>query len=320
MNQLSFGNHQKINQKNISNPNLNKYLHAKKQNPMKLHIPFALLQRRTLMQIFFLPLIIFSGDLLFAAKVDTALTYSPSMKKNIKAVVITPDNYKKNNSYNVIYLLHGYSGNYADWVTKVPAIKTLSDQYNLILVCPDGNFGSWYFDSPVDSSWRYETYITKELIPYIDAHYSTNASRKGRAITGLSMGGHGAFYLAFRHQDIFGAAGSMSGGVDIRPFPLNWDLNKRLGSFKDHPENWEKNTVVNLVYLLTPNSLALTFDCGTSDFFYVVNKELHEKLLERNIPHDFTSRPGGHTWKYWANSVQYQVLFFYNYFNSDDKQ
>jgi hypothetical protein len=78
---------------------------------MKLHISFALLQRKILMQIFFLPLIIFSGNLLFAATVDTALTYSPSMKKNIKAVVITPDNYSKNNSYNVIYLLHGYSGN-----------------------------------------------------------------------------------------------------------------------------------------------------------------------------------------------------------------
>ena len=287
---------------------------------MTPHISFLPLLRRILIQIFFLPLIIFSGNQLLAAKVDTALTYSQSMKKNIKAVVITPDNYSKNNSYNVIYLLHGYSGNYADWVTKAPGIKKLSDQYNVILVCPDGNFGSWYFDSPVDSSWRYETYITKELIPYIDTHYSTNASRKGRAITGLSMGGHGAFYLAFRHQDIFGAAGSMSGGVDIRPFPLNWDLSKRLGSFKDHPGNWEKNTDINLIYLLTPNSLAITFTCGTEDFFYGVNKELHEKLLERNIPHEFTSRPGGHTWTFWANAIQYQALFFYNYFNSNDKE
>ncbi len=45
------------------------------------------------------------------------------------------------------------------------------------------------------------------------------------------MGGHGAFYLAFKHQDIWGAAGSMSGGVDIRPFPNKWDLAKRLGNY-----------------------------------------------------------------------------------------
>lgn len=278
----------------------------------------AIITKQVLRLVLIMSFFLFSS-FLFAAKVDTALTYSVSMKKNIKAVVITPDNYSTKTAYNVVYLLHGYSGNYADWVTKVPAIKSLSDEYNLLIVCPDGNYGSWYFDSPIDSSWRYETYVSKELVKYIDEHYSTNRSRTGRAITGLSMGGHGAFYLAFRHQDIFGAAGSMSGGVDIRPFPLNWDLSKRLGSFKDHPENWEKNTDINLVYLLTPGSLAITFDCGTEDFFYGVNKALHEKLLERYILHDFTVRPGAHTWQYWSNSIQYQMLFFNNYFHSANK-
>ncbi len=255
-----------------------------------------------------------------AATVDTASTYSASMKKNIKAVVIMPDNYSKKATYPVVYLLHGYSGNYADWITKVPAIKKLSDQYNVIIVCADGNFGSWYFDSPVDSSWRYETYVSKELVNYVDDHYATIKDRKSRAITGLSMGGHGALYLAFKHQDMFGAAGSMSGGVDIRPFPLNWNLSDRLGTYKDHPDNWEKNTVTNLLYLLTPGSLSITFDCGKDDFFYGVNKTLDEKLWERNIPHDFTVRPGGHTWEYWANSIQYQMVFFNNYFHSADKK
>jgi len=252
-----------------------------------------------------------------AAKVDTVVTYSASMKKNIKAVIVLPDNYSKNTAFSVVYLLHGYSGNFSDWITKVPTIKNLADLYDVMIVCPDGNFGSWYLDSPVDSSWRYETYISKELVHYVDDHYSTNKNRKARAITGLSMGGFGSFYLAFRHQDVFGAAGSMSGGVDIRPFPLNWDLSKRLGDYKNHPENWEKNTDINLVYLLTPHSLAITFDCGTEDFFYGVNKALHEKLLERNIPHDFTVRPGGHTWEYWANSIQYQMLFFNSYFHQN---
>lgn len=255
-----------------------------------------------------------------AAAVDTAVTHSASMNKDIKAVVITPANYSKKMSYPVVYLLHGYSGNYADWISKAPVIKRLSDEYNVIIVCPDGNFGSWYFDSPVDSAWKYETYVSKELVSYIDDHYATSKDRKDRAITGLSMGGHGALYLAFKHQDVFGACGSMSGGVDIRPFPLNWDLSKRLGVYKEHPDNWEKNTVTNLLYLLTPGSLSITFDCGKDDFFYGVNKTLDEKLWERNIPHDFTVRPGGHTWEYWTNSIQYQMVFFYNFFQSSDKK
>ena len=88
---------------------------------------------------------------------------------------------------------------------------------------------SWYFDSPVLKDFQYESFYTKTLVPYIDAHYRTVASRQGRAITGLSMGGHGALFLAMRHTDLFGACGSMSGGVDIRPFPLNWNIPDVLG-------------------------------------------------------------------------------------------
>jgi S-formylglutathione hydrolase FrmB len=111
----------------------------------------------------------------------------------------------------------------------------------------------------------------------------------------------------------------MSGGVDIRPFPNNWDMAARLGKYAERQENWEKNTVINMLHLLTPNSLALLIDCGTDDFFYLVNVNLHEKLRERNIPHDFISRPGAHNWNYWANAVQYQLLFMNNYFTKAGK-
>ncbi|MDR1130530.1 MAG: esterase family protein [Prevotellaceae bacterium] len=265
-------------------------------------------------RLFFIMIFTFVSASVFAAKVDTVRVFSKSMKKEIPVVIVTPDAYSRQKSYPVSYLLHGYSDSYKGWINGVPEIKTLADEYNMIFVNPDGGFSSWYFDSPVDESSRYETFISGELIAFIDTNYSTKASPKGRAITGLSMGGHGALYLAFRHQDIFGAAGSTSGGVDIRPFPKNWDIEKRLGSYSENPENWEKNTVINMLHLLVPNSLALIIDCGTSDFFYTVNCQLHEKLLERNIPHDFIARPGSHNWDYWRNSIKYQLLFFHNYF------
>ncbi|GAO41880.1 alpha/beta hydrolase [Flavihumibacter petaseus] len=248
------------------------------------------------------------------ATVDTISTFSQAMRKNIKAVVIRPDATKQPPALPVVYLLHGYGGNYGDWVNKVKAVPALADQYGCMIVCPDGGIGSWYWDSPVDSSFRYETYIIKELIPYIDSKYATIKDRKGRAITGLSMGGHGALYLSFRHQDIFGAAGSMSGGVDIRPFPLNWDMAKRLGPYAGQKDSWEEHTVINLVNLLTPGSLNLLIDCGTNDFFFGVNEALHRELQYRNIPHDYTTRPGVHDWEYWKNAVLYQMLFFHQFF------
>ena len=250
----------------------------------------------------------------YSADIHNIKIYSTSMDKEISIVVVLPSSYSESARFPVLYLLHGHGGNQNDWINGVPDIKNYADLYNFIIVCPDGNVSSWYFDSPVDKSWQYETYIVKELTVWIDKHYRTIASREGRAITGLSMGGHGALYLAFRNSDIFGAAGSMSGGVDIRPFPLNWDIAKRLGSYAEYPENWENNTVINLTHKLTPGLLSIIIDCGVNDFFWTVNKNLHKKLLERNIPHDFISRPGGHSWEYWANSIAFQSLFFHKFF------
>jgi S-formylglutathione hydrolase FrmB len=255
-----------------------------------------------------------------AAKVDTVETYSEAMKKKIKAIVVTPDSYAQGTEFPVVYLLHGAGGSYLDWTKNSPKIRESVDQLNMIIVCPDGGVTSWYWDSPVDPAYKYETYLTKELIPFVDKSYKTIKNRNGRAITGLSMGGHGGLYLGIRHQDLFGAAGSMSGGVDIRPFPKNWDMAKRLGEYATNPENWEKYTVTNILHLLTPNSLAIIFDCGTEDFFYKVNTELHDKMVERNIAHDFIVRPGAHNWQYWANAVNYELLYFNIFFKKSNPQ
>lgn len=252
----------------------------------------------------------------WAGRVDTIMVHSASMHKDIPCVVILPAGYNEGKTaFPVLYLLHGYSGNYRDWITQAPVLAGAVDQYQTLIVCPDGGYGSWYLDSPMDSAWRYETFVATELVTAIDARYRTLADRAHRAITGLSMGGHGAFYLALRHPDEFGAVGSMSGGVDIRPFPNNWDLKKRLGDLATHPDNWEKNTVINLADSLKPGELKIAFECGTEDFFIKVNRALHEKLLAMGIGHDYTERPGKHNWDYWRNAIGYQLLFFHRFFS-----
>ena len=262
----------------------------------------------------FLLLLFFSAQ---AAHVHTIKVFSPSLNKNIKTCVIVPDNYKKSKKkFPVVYLLHGYSGNYATWVKSFKEVSQQVDRYGFIAIGVDGNYSSWYFDSPIDPTFKYETYIIDELVPFIDKKYKTIASREGRAISGLSMGGHGALYLSLKHQDVFGAAGSMSGGVDIRPFSEKWNIKKRLGAINDFPDNWEKNTVVNLIELNQNNNLKLIIDCGVDDFFIDVNRELHQKMLALKIDHDYIERPGKHNIDYWENSLKFQLLFFYNFFHS----
>ncbi|MEO5945463.1 MAG: alpha/beta hydrolase-fold protein, partial [Chitinophagaceae bacterium] len=156
-----------------------------------------------------------------AATVDTVNIYSKVMQKEIKCVVIKPTIVQDENiSLPVVYLLHGHGGWYSNWIIRVPELKDYADQYKLMIVCPDAA-NSWYFDSPIDSSLRYETFISKEVPDYIESHYPAIKNRNARAITGLSMGGHGGLFLGFRHANFYGACGSMSGGVDIRPFKKN---------------------------------------------------------------------------------------------------
>ena len=263
-----------------------------------------------------LSLFLFSQLLLSAARIDTLETRSASMHKLIRSIVVVPSGYDSSaQRYPVLYLLHGAGGDYSNWPVKDSSLGRYADQYQLIIVCPDGGTTSWYFDSPVDSAMRYETYISKELLTEVDTRYRTIASKEGRAITGLSMGGHGALYLSFRHPGLYAAAASMSGGVDIRPFPKNWDLPKRLGSYETNPQNWENNTVINLLPLLKDQRLDILFDCGTEDFFYTVNKALHEKMMQLKIPHTYTERPGTHNWAYWKNALPYHLLFFNDVFN-----
>lgn len=247
-----------------------------------------------------------------AAAVDTVMIQSKSMNKAIRCVVITPESYDNNkvDQYPAVYLLHGYNGNYSDWIKKAPNIQELSDRFDVLIICPDGAKNSWYFDNPNVDTMQCETHIAEEVLPYIDEHYRTREDKEGRAITGLSMGGHGALYLALKHSEKFGAVGSMSGGVDLRPFPNAWELKNVLGTYNDNPENWDKHSVINLLHMASGSNTQFFIDCGMDDFFIEVNRALHEKMMYLNIPHDYTERPGKHDWLYWQNAIVYQIVFF----------
>ena len=249
---------------------------------------------------------------------DTVKIHSAKMNRPITTVVIMPEQYfdpdLQEEQFPVVYLLHGASGSYRDWPTKAN-LDAVATDYGLIIVCPDGQ-DSWYVDSPVDPRMQYETFISRELVEYIDSHYRTYPTPYMRAIAGLSMGGHGALWLAWRHPDTFNSCGSMSGGVDITKFPGNWKIKDRLGKYEDNPQLWASHAVINLVPSLQPGQ-HITIDDGYDDIFYQVNLALHQALMERKIPHDFTIRPGKHTWDYWVNSLDYQMLFFSKAFKAN---
>ncbi|UFH55794.1 alpha/beta hydrolase family protein [Spirosoma sp. KNUC1025] len=260
----------------------------------------------------------------FSAKVDTLDVPSAAMNRSMRAAVVLPESYAKSKTtYPVLYLLHGGGGQFSDWLKQTPdkmLIHKLADQYNLIVVMPEGDRLSGYLDSPTQKDNLFETYLTKEVIGKIDNTYRTIRDKKGRVITGLSMGGHGALYLATRHPELYCAAGSMSGAVDLnyKTWRLDPGFEQRiepqfsriLGPMGSTPDNYAANSVVYMTDKIKANGQKIIIDCGVDDFLIEPNRELHRRLVYSKVEHDYTEHPGGHTWDYWQNSLPYHVLFF----------
>lgn len=151
-----------------------------------------------------------------------------ALSRPVRVNLLLPDGYANSTArYPVLYLLHGTSGGADDWLAQANA-EAATASYPLIVVMPDGGYngngGSWYTNwvdqhtSLGASNW--ETFDVDQLVPWVDENLRTVASRSGRAVAGLSMGGFGAFSYAARHADLFASAASFSGAPDIASNPV----------------------------------------------------------------------------------------------------
>jgi S-formylglutathione hydrolase len=116
--------------------------------------------------------------------------------------------------FPVVYLLHGFTDDIDHWwgvkqhFISVPAVADkafASGQLNqMILVMPNAFTryeGSMYSTSATTGDW--ETFIARELVAYIDAHYRTIANVRSRGLAGHSMGGYGAARIGMKYPEVF---------------------------------------------------------------------------------------------------------------------
>jgi S-formylglutathione hydrolase FrmB len=224
---------------------------------------------------------------------------SKAMQKRVKCTIVLPASYDQDTlkRFPVMYLLHGYSGDNLTLVKVLP-LAQWADSFQTVFICIDGDYSSWYLDSPVKKGSLYETFIVNELMPWVDARVHVRASREGRAIAGTSMGGQGALAIIARHPDLFCAAGGISGVYDLTEFPNQWGIESVLGPLESNRQRWRDNSFVNLAPRLAGKDAALMLITGSQDFSLNGNRGAHEMLREHGIAHEYREYPGDHTYHF----------------------
>jgi len=133
--------------------------------------------------------------------------------------VYLPLSYTKNRNqrYPVLYFLHGYGAHAENYLNSLwasdAADKTAASgtSKEMIVVFPDSYTiydGSMYSNSPTTGDW--ETFVTEDLVNYIDSHYRTLSSRESRGLAGHSMGGYGTLRIGMKYPNVYAAIYPMS--------------------------------------------------------------------------------------------------------------
>lgn len=191
--------------------------------------------------------------------------------------VLLPRSYAESEvRYPVVYLFHGGGQDHTAYMAR-NAFRQMAPTHEVIVVMPAADRS--YSARSAAGQAQYHTFIATELVPFVDAQYRTIASREGRAIAGLSMGGRIAAMTALQHPQQFGTVGAFSAALG--PDAVAAVESTAAGT-------------APYVYL----------SCGTADSLIGVNRAFAERLATAAVPHEYHEAPGlGHVWEFWDEQV-----------------
>ncbi|MEV4349480.1 alpha/beta hydrolase-fold protein [Actinoplanes sp. NPDC049596] len=222
---------------------------------------------------------------------------SAAMNKRVQFNVYLPQSYTRTTAkrFPVVYLLNGINGSNIEWEARdMDAVldKLIKDKglEETIVVFPDGGSG-WYVDT---SAGNYKSMIVNEVLPLVDRSYRTIADREHRGISGVSMGGQGAFTVGLTNPDLFSSIASHIGALSFAP--LAGTTAERAANANLQP--------IKLVQSMTPAELSrhtYYFDGGDQDEygFGTAARNMSVALASKGIKHDYQLGAGNHADSYW---------------------
>src|SRR5262245_299612 len=229
-------------------------------------------------------------DAITTGKVETVEYDSKSVGAKRKMVVYTAPGVDAKAKVPVLYLLHGAGDNETGWQKKGSAPVILDNLYAdkklvpMIVVMPNG-----FARKPGETmgSSLFADDLLKDIIPYVESHYSVEADAEHRALAGLSMGGGQSLNIGLKHLDTFAWVGGFSSAVrGANPIADPDEASKKL----------------RLLWL----------SCGDKDSRVLDDsKAFHATLEEKKVPHIWHVDSGAHEWPVWKNDLYLlsQLLF-----------
>lgn len=216
---------------------------------------------------------------------------------------------RRGRKFPVLYLLHGLSDDHTIWMRHT-SIERYASERGIAVVMPAAG-RSYYQD--MAAGLRYWTHISEEVPRLARFFFPLSDRRQDNYVAGLSMGGYGAFRMAFSHPGRFAAAGSFSGALDV----VNRIRAVRRDAALDHNEMKHmfgsklavKNTSSDLFLLARRMARRgpcprLYQYCGTSDFLYQDNLAFRNHATKLGLDLTYAEEEGGdHSWPYWDRQV-----------------
>jgi enterochelin esterase-like enzyme len=255
--------------------------------------------------------------------------HSQSLNHDMKMNVYLPKGYSSIQHYPVLYLIHGYTGNETNWITGLgmdQAADKLIEAGKIvpvILIAPelDNSYGinsadSYAVNNPGDPNTTYngmyEDYLYKDVIAYVDSHFSTLSNRDNRFIGGLSMGGFISLHTAFLHTDLFSKVGGHSPALFLDDWSTTGGENGLKSFLYPTGEIRQTRDPLILAQNVDLTGIKVYLDCGDKDGykFYEGSEKLYSLLKAKGVSVEYHLNPGEHNDDYWKSMLDSYLLFY----------
>lgn len=241
--------------------------------------------------------------------VSAALQRTVPLQVILPVDKLTPDGkLPKQKPFKTLYLLHGYLGNYTDWVSGT-RIQRWAEERNLCVVMPSGD-NAFYVDRP-ETGNCYGRFIGEELVEITRRMFPLSRKREDTFIGGLSMGGFGAIRNGLKYYKTFGAIISFSGVLQLLD-PIGSHLSVTDNAFQQGlfgdlhtAAESDKNPVWLAKQLAGRKNLPdIYIACGTEDYLLPHSRNFRDLLQKNGFSVTYEEGPGGHEWDFWDTYIK----------------